>query len=72
MMNDKITHLVKSLGDWRMGTALLQLMDYYNVNNLASISQEQAEIFYMLYDNIMEANPNLGYYGYPRKKGNKK
>lgn len=66
MMSDRITRLIKSLGEWRMGTALLQLMQYYNKTNLFSITQEEAEIFYMLYDNIV-AKHEVDYYGYPRK-----
>lgn len=47
-MNSEITYKIKSLGD-EYGSALVDLMDYYKVNNLACITQEQAEQFYEYY-----------------------
>ena len=47
-MNSEITHKIESLGD-EYGSALIDLMDYYKVSNLACITQEQAEQFYEMY-----------------------
>lgn len=53
MSNIDTLLLIKNLGvDYRNGSALIELMDYYNVSRLSDITQEQAEIFYMLYENI--------------------
>lgn len=50
---DTLLLLIKNLSaDFRYGSALIELMDYYNVTRLSDISEEQAEIFYMLYENI--------------------
>ena len=49
-MDSEITKRIKSLGDdYDNGSALLDLMDYYNAYDLASITQEQAEQFYAMY-----------------------
>ena len=53
-MCGRLTRLIKHLNETRNGTALMQLMDWANVNNLQSISDEQAEIFYFLYHNIIK------------------
>jgi len=53
-MTDKLTRLIKHLNETRNGTALVQLMEWANVNNLQSVSNEQAEIFYFLYHNIVK------------------
>ena len=60
-MIDRTLHkLIKNLDikkdDYEVSMALLRLMDYCNVNNLHSVRQEDAEIFYILYDNIVH-NP---------------
>lgn len=47
-MNSEILRKIKELGNVRTGSALIELMDYYNVNNLSVINQEQAEYFYKL------------------------
>lgn len=49
-MNSEITYKIKSLGD-EYGSALIDLMDYYKVSNLACITQKQAEQFYEYYKN---------------------
>lgn len=49
-MDATITEKIKSLGDdYDTGSALVDLMDYYKVNNLACITQKQAEQFYEYY-----------------------
>lgn len=53
-MSVKLTRLIKHLNEPIYGTALVQLMDWANVTNLQSISEEQAEIFYFLYNNIIQ------------------
>jgi hypothetical protein len=53
-MTDRLTKLVKHLNEPRNGTALVQLMEWADVNNLQSVSNEQAEIFYFLYHNIIK------------------
>ena len=56
-MDSKILYLIKSLGDdYRNGSALVDLMDYYNVTNLACITQEQAEQFYEMYKKTHKEN----------------
>ena len=57
-MIDRTLHkLIKNLDikkdDYEVSMALLRLMDYCNVNNLHSVRQEDAEIFYILYNNII-------------------
>ena len=52
-VNSETIALIKSLnGDVRNGSALIELMDYYNKSRLCDITQEEAEIFYILYENI--------------------
>lgn len=46
-MSAEITNKISALGD-KYGSELLALMDYYNVDNLHSISQEQAERYYSM------------------------
>ena len=46
--------MIKALDEYRNGTALVNLMDYCEVTNLYEVRQESAEIFYMLYDNIVK------------------
>ena len=49
-MDSKITKQIKELSiDYEYGSALLKLMDFYNVTRLSDISQEQAKAFYELY-----------------------
>ena len=45
-MTSKTTSKIKALGDERSGSALLELMDYYNVSRLLDISEEQGQAFY--------------------------
>ena len=52
-MNSYLTKLIKNLNEPRNGTALVQLMEWAKVQNLQSITNEQAEIFYFLYNNII-------------------
>ena len=56
MIDSNLHKLIKNLDEYETGTALLNLMDYCNVNNLHSVPQDKAEIFYILYDNIVH-NP---------------
>ena len=56
MIDSNLHRLIKNLDEYRYGTALLNLMDYCGVTNLYSVSQDKAEIFYILYDNIVH-NP---------------
>ena len=43
----EIIHKIKLLSkDYKYGSALIALMDFYDVNRLADITQEQAEQFY--------------------------
>lgn len=43
----EIIHKIKLLSrDYKYGSALIALMDFYGVNRLADITQEQAEQFY--------------------------
>lgn len=56
-MDATITKEIKSLGDdYDNGSALVDLMDYYKVNNLACITQEQAEKFYKLYSSTHKSD----------------
>lgn len=42
----KLIKEIKSMGeDYRNGSELLKMMDYYGVSNLGSISDEQAEAY---------------------------
>ena len=45
-MTSKTTSKIKELGDERSGSALLELMDYYGVDCLRDISEEQGQAFY--------------------------
>jgi hypothetical protein len=43
----EIIHKIKLLSsDYKYGSALIALMDFYDVSRLADITQEQAEQFY--------------------------
>ena len=43
----EIIHRIKLLSrDYKYGSALIALMDFYKVSRLADITQEQAEQFY--------------------------
>ena len=53
MCDVELQYKIKALDEYRNGTALVNLMDYCGVTNLYKVSQESAEIFYMLYDNIV-------------------
>ena len=53
MCDTKLQYMIKALDEYRNGTALVNLMDYCGVTNLYEVMQESAEIFYMLYDNIV-------------------
>lgn len=56
-MDSKIVEKIKSLGDdYRNGSALVDLMEYYKVSNLACITQEQAEQFYEIYSKTHKSN----------------
>jgi hypothetical protein len=59
MIDDKLIYKIKLLGnDYRNGSALLELLDWCNKSNLYSVTQEEAEIFYILYSNIVKnTNP---------------
>lgn len=47
MMSSAITKKIKLLSkDYRNGSELLNLMDYYNVSGLRCISEEQAQAYY--------------------------
>ena len=59
MIDTKLHKLIKSLDEWETGTALLNLMDWCNVTNMLSVSPEEAEIFYILYNNIVHNPVNL-------------
>ena len=59
MIDNKLIHKIKLLGnDYRNGSALLELLDWCDKSNLYDVSQEEAEIFYILYNNIVK-NTNL-------------
>ena len=45
-MTSETTSKIKALGDERSGSALLELMDFYNVSRLLDISEEQGQAFY--------------------------
>lgn len=45
-MTSKTTMKIKALGDKHSGSALLELMDFYNVSCLRDISEEQGQAFY--------------------------
>ena len=45
-MTSKTISKIKKLGDERSGSALLELMDFYNVNCLRELSEEQGQAFY--------------------------
>lgn len=45
-MTSKTISKIKELGDERSGSALLELMDFYNVNCLRELSEEQGQAFY--------------------------
>lgn len=50
MINSDLIHLIKLQGDdIKNGSALIELMDWCGVTRLVDVTQEQAEIFYMLY-----------------------
>lgn len=53
MCDTKLQYMIKALDEYRNGTALVNLMDYCGVTNLYEVTQESAEIFYMLYNNIV-------------------
>ena len=53
MCDVKLQYMIKALDEYRNGTALINLMDYCGVTNLYNVPQESAEIFYMLYNNIV-------------------
>lgn len=46
-MTSKTISKIKRLGDERSGSALLELMDFYNVNCLRELSEEQGQAFYI-------------------------
>ena len=45
-MTSKTISKIKALGDESSGSALLELMDFYNVNCLRELSEEQGQAFY--------------------------
>ena len=47
-MTSETTQKIKSLGEERTGTALLELMDFYGVTRLLDISEEQGQEFYKM------------------------
>lgn len=65
-MNSEITMKIKALGDRVSGSALLELMDFYRVTNLSSITQEQAEYFYKLKKNGGKSNGEKHFSGFER------
>lgn len=47
-MTTKTTLKIKALGNAQTGSALLDLMEYYNVTRLLDITEEQAEEYYRI------------------------
>lgn len=60
MANIELQRAIKQLGtDIRNGSALVELMDYCNVSNLRDVPQYKAEIFYILYNGLVNNTINL-------------
>lgn len=60
MITTELIEQIKLLdSDYRNGTALTYLMDWSCKSNLRAVTQEEAEIFYMLYDNIIYNSLNI-------------
>ena len=53
-ISSKLTFLIRSLNDLQDGYALLELLDWVNKPRLSEVTMEEAELFYMQYDNFNE------------------
>jgi len=53
-ISSKLTFLIRSLNDLQDGYALLELLDWVNKPRLSDVTMEEAELFYMQYDNLKQ------------------
>lgn len=53
-ISSELTFLIRSLDNPRFGYALLQLLDWVNKPRLSDVTMEEAELFYMQYDNLKQ------------------
>lgn len=48
MISFELTNKIKALGDQERGSALIELLEYYDAYGLCEITEEQAKAFYKL------------------------
>lgn len=53
-ISSELTFLIRSLDNERDGYALLWLLDWVNKPKLSDVTMEEAELFYMQYNNLKQ------------------